>query len=241
MVLGILEWDKRKMNKNVSVVIRVTKDERIYRSIETLKGQDCDIIVVQNGAELWGELETFCSVNNIAFIFFSKGNASRAYNEGVKATESDIVVLCDSDTYFSENYIEDVKKYVKWGWITTGGWVPESFGEKLLATNQACFLYKSDYEKIGGHDEEFAKPNATDVAFCLRAKQKGVKSQLIPQAVYYHPPTVQKRGLKVGMAEARANKKYPQYQKTWRMIGWDVLEVWRVIRHMVGLAIGGII
>ena len=226
----------------VSVIFRVTKDERIFRAIKSLENQDYDeIIVVQNGTDRWHELEFFCKENDIKFIYFEEGNASKAYNEGVKAASGDIVVCCDSDVRFSENFIGDVKKYTKNGYITQGILAFDEFGEVTVATNQACFLYKSDYEKIGGHDETFAKPNATDVAFCLRARQKGIKSRIIPQAVYYHPPTVQKRGLKVGMAEARANKKYPGYQKTWRMIGWDVLAVWRAIRHMVGLVIGGIV
>ena len=227
---------------SVSVIIRVTKDERIYRTIKSLENQDYkEIIVVQNGAERWRELEDFCNKKGIKFLYFKEGNASKAYNVGAKVASGDILVLCDSDAYFTESYIEDVKRFAEKGYITQGAWILDEFGEVTVATNQACFLYKSDYEKIGGHDEEFAKPHATDVAFCLRARQKGIKSKVIPQAIYYHPPTAHKRGFKVGMAEAKANRKYPGYQKTWRMIAWDVLEIWRIIRHMVGLIVGSII
>lgn len=227
---------------SVSVIIRVTWDERIYRTIKSLKNQDYEeIIVVQNGTDKWEELEDFCNQNSIKFLYFEKGNASKAYNVGAEVASGDILLLCDSDAYFTKDYIEDVKKYAEYGWIVGGGLIYDDFGEKLLASNKACFLYKSDYNKIGGHDEDFAKPNATDLAFCLRARQKGIKSKVIPQVIYYHPATAHKRGFKVGMAEARANRRYQGYQKTWRMIGWDVLEIWRIIKHIVGLMVGRII
>lgn len=227
---------------SVSVIIRVTRDDRIYRTIKSLENQDYkELIIVQNGTDRWDELEKFCKENNIKFLYFEEGNASKAYNIGSEVATGDIVVCCDSDAYFTENYIDDVKKFAEKGYITQGAWILDEFGEVTVATNQACFLYKTDYEKIGGHDEDFAKPHATDVAFCLKARQKGIKSKVIPQAIYYHPPTAHKRGFKVGMAEAKACKKYPGYLKVWRMLGADVLEIFRIIRHMVGLAIGRII
>jgi len=227
---------------SVSVIIRVTRDDRIYRTIKSLENQDYkEIIVVQNGTDKWDELEKFCDEGNIKFIYFKEGNASKAYNEGVKVANADIVVCCDSDAYFTEGYIEDVKRFAEKGYITRGARVLDEFGETTVATNQACFLYKSDYDKIGGHDEEFAKPHATDVAFCLKAREKGIKSRVIPKAIYYHPPTAHKRGFKVGMAEAKACKKYPGYLKVWRMFGADVLEIFRIIKHMIGLLVGRMI
>jgi len=232
----------REKMVSVSVIIPTVNDKRIYRAIETLKNQDCEIIVVQNGTEKpWEELKGYCENNGITFIHFKEGNLSKAYNIGSKIASGEIIVHADSDTYFTENFIDDVKKQAKKGWIIKGGQIFDDFGEKIVVGGQAIFLYKSDFERIGGYDEEFAKPHATDVAFCLRARQKGVRSKVIPKAIFYHPPTAHKRGFKVGMAEAKAIKKYPGHLKMWRMLGADVLEIFRIIRHMIGLIVGVII
>ena len=231
--------EKLNREKTVSVIIPVVRDYRIYKAIESLKDQDCEIIIIQSGEEEWKELKEFCEKNKVKFYYLKNATAPQAYNFGASIAKGDILVCGDSDTIFSKNFISDVKKYTKKGWITAGGWITLDFGEKLVIGDQAWFLYKSDYEKIGGYDESFTR-YAYDVAFCLKAKRKGIKCRRIPQAIYYHPSTAQKRGFNVGREEAKANKKYG-YQKTWRMIAWDVLEIWRIIRHMVGLIIGSII
>lgn len=226
---------------DVSVIIPTIHDRRIYKAIETLKNQDCEIIIVQNGTENpWRELQYFCVTNNMKFIHFKEGNLSKAYNVGSKVAKGDIIVHTDSDTYFSQTFIEDVKRYAKKGWITKGGHVFDDFGEKKAIGSQAWFLYKNDFEMVGGYDEEFVKQYATDVAFCFKARQKGIKNQIIPHAVFYHPSTAHKRGFNVGVDEAQVNKKYPGYQKTWRMVGADGLEILRIVRHLFGLVIGRI-
>lgn len=218
----------------VSVIFRVKDDERIYIAINSLKGQDCEIIVVQNGSKsLWGDL-------GVKLIYSEIGNASHAYNIGVKEAIGDIVVCCDSDVILSKTFIEDVKKYAEHGVIKSGGMITQKMGESNVIWNQACFMYRDDYLACEGHDEEFDKPNATDIAFSFKAKKHGLKLEFIPKAVYYHPETYQKRGYHVGKAEARVCKKYPKNIKVYKLIIGDIIEICRNIRNIIGLIVGSL-
>jgi GT2 family glycosyltransferase len=225
--------------REVSVILPVMKDRRIYRAIGSLLNQDCEIIVVQNGPEKWEELENYCKKNKVKFLYIKEANSLKAYNVGAKHAKGKILVLGDSDTRFSENFIKDVKKHTKRGWITAGCWIIDDFGEKFSVPDQAMFLYKSDFEKIGGYDEGFG-PVYGDVPLCLKARKMGIKSRLIPHAMYFHPSNTHKMGFINGVMEARAIRKYPGYLKVWRMIGHDVKEIFRLIRHILGLIVGGL-
>lgn len=224
----------------VSVILPVRKDERIYKAIESLLKQDCEIIVVHNGPERWKELKRFCEKRGVKFLYIKEANSLKAYNTGAKIANGDVLVLGDSDTCFSKGFIRDVKKYAKRGWITAGAWIIDDFGEKFCVPDQAMFLFKSDFEKIGGYDEEFG-PVYGDVPLCLKARKIGIKSRLIPHAMYFHPSNRHKMGFVAGLMEARAIRKYPGYLKIWRMIGHDIREIFRLIRHIAGLIIGGLL
>jgi glycosyltransferase involved in cell wall biosynthesis len=225
---------------NISVIIRVKDDTRIFKLLDSLKGQPYkEIIVVQNGTkQLWEELSKYCKDSGIIFTYFPEGNSSKAYNRGAELATGEILLLCDSDVYLPPNFIEKVPEVVKNKWLVSGAWAISDFGERDICWNQCLIMMKSDYLAVK-HDEDFAKPHATDVSFSLKAKTMGYRCMFTDKLHYFHP-LAGKRGYYIGKAEARAAMTYPGYLKIHRMLGSDFIEILRIVRHSLGLIRGSL-
>ena len=114
-------------------------------------------------------------------------NASEARNIGIRKARAKIIVLCDDDIEFSEQFLKEVINSTKEGEITgLEGYYPF---ERWLITRFMAF-HKSIWQKLGGFEERRSRGYygdfGTDTDFCLRAERMGIRIRKLPMNSIYH-------------------------------------------------------
>lgn len=129
---------------------------------------------------LEGDPLTLSSVpESVETIVIGEGNRAEARNLGVERASGEIIVFCDDDIRFDEEFFWESVNRVEQGTIL--GLADFDFG--LLLT-RFLVVTRRDFEVIGGFDEEFN--HMEDTEFCLRARSHNIDLVLIPREEVYH-------------------------------------------------------
>jgi len=115
----------------------------------------------------------------VEVLIIREGNRSEARNKGAHMASGEILVFCDDDIVFTEDFFWEVIKRKKDREII--GLEDYDFG--LLLT-RFMVVSKKEFMDINGFDESLNHMEDTD--FCLRAKKKGYKLVKLPRDSVIH-------------------------------------------------------
>uniref|UniRef100_UPI00403EFC4E glycosyltransferase family 2 protein n=1 Tax=Haladaptatus sp. DJG-WS-42 TaxID=3120516 RepID=UPI00403EFC4E len=117
--------------------------------------------------------------SNVEVCVVTEGNRAEARNIGASRTNGKILVFCDDDIRFSENFFwEQVLNLEE---RTICGLLDFDFN--LLLT-RFFVVHRDAFEKLGGFDERLN--HMEDTEFCLNALTNGYNLQSIPRDSVYH-------------------------------------------------------
>jgi len=117
--------------------------------------------------------------NCVEVLIITEGNRSEARNKGAYIARGDILVFCDDDIIFTEDFFWNVIRKKRKREII--GLEDYDFG--LLLT-RFLVVGKDEFMDIGGFDESLNHMEDTD--FCIRAREKGYKLVIIPRDLVTH-------------------------------------------------------
>ena len=117
--------------------------------------------------------------NDVETIIEKEGNRSEARNVGAKRATKEILVFCDDDIIFDVELLNRMIEKIKPRNVIG----LEDYDFNLLLT-RFLMIYKDDFNKIGGFDENFNHMEDTD--FCFRAKKAGYNIIPIPREIIQH-------------------------------------------------------
>lgn len=167
-------------------------------------------LIEKRHKELIPEVEIVIGENNDELF-----NRSKAINDAVTRAKTDILILCDSDSYFRKDLIYTIIKYLDTSpWTipfkkayrlspdTTKVFIQRGLPERVQLNIHHCIkiddcpgmilnaMKKSAFETIGGMDERFCGWGYEDLAMVCALDTLVGKHTRIPGGVYhlYHEP-----------------------------------------------------
>lgn len=108
------------------------------------------------------------------------GTLNEARNLGVRACDSEIIVIMDDDIAFSEELFWNLIEMATPNRLV--GLADPEFGFIL---GRVMIFYKSMWEEIGGFDEKLRSHNG-DTDFAIRSHQHGFEIVRVPENIVYH-------------------------------------------------------
>ncbi|MGR3289461.1 glycosyltransferase family 2 protein [Bacillus sonorensis] len=114
----------------MSIVIPAYNDPRLDECLKSIDAE-AEIIVALNGATK--QVEDIAKKHNTKMVHLPVPNLAKAYNEGIKASSKNNVLLMDSDCIFRRGCIATLYKMLS---------------EHPLAKGRVLFAYRSKREKI---------------------------------------------------------------------------------------------
>jgi GT2 family glycosyltransferase len=117
--------------------------------------------------------------DDIETIIVSEGNRSEARNIGVERSNGNILVFCDDDIAFSENFFYKQVCETPLGTLT--GLVDFDFD--LLLT-RFMVINRADFDCLGGFDKHMN--HMEDTEFSLQALKAGMGLRYLPQDAVFH-------------------------------------------------------
>lgn len=176
-----------------SVIIPAYNEEdTIGTTLDSLKGQDAEVIVVVDGDDSTEEIaREHEAVDKV--ISGNSSGAGEARNRGVEASDGDIVIFTDADSVVPERWVESHLDQYSEGVIGVGGpatSIEEDLKNRVLYKLLADYMYrvlwplgfptqpgfncsfrKDIFEEEGGFNEEM--PFMEDSELSLRMKDYG--------------------------------------------------------------------
>lgn len=116
---------------------------------------------------------------NIETVVVSEGNRSEARNIGVERSSGDVIVFCDDDIAFSEEFFYNQVRKTPHGTLT--GLVDFDFN--LLLT-RFMVINRADFDRVGGFDERMN--HMEDTEFSLRALKAGIDLRSLQRDAVFH-------------------------------------------------------
>jgi glycosyltransferase involved in cell wall biosynthesis len=174
--------------------------------LQTLSPTLWEVLVVNDGGcDIEGIVSNFGE--NFRCLRQENAGPARARNLGVSIANSQIITFLDDDCRANSYWLENILKVSKEG-IITGGKVINSFSENLFSesnqllidflyhyqkdtvdqffTSNNFSLYKSDFDRFGGFNNDFSTSAGEDREFCVRLKKNGMKLIFDPQIIVEH-------------------------------------------------------
>lgn len=105
-----------------------------------------------------------------------------ARNTGIKKAGEGIIICCDDDITFSQEFLSHVLSLVKPG-IMIG---LEDYWPFRWCITRFMAFDKSDWDAVGGFDETKGWYGGPDTDFCIRLEKAGVSIIRIPQSMVEH-------------------------------------------------------
>jgi len=209
-----------KIKPKLSIVIPIYNGQRTVRdTMESLKKQtfnDFEIIVVDDGSKD----NTLNIVKKYADkLIINEKNSGPAVsrNKGIKAANSDLIILTDGDVILPDNWAENMYNALRENDVIMGKInIPEStfIGDSISALGfpaggsvgfnkiwkvnkegytehaSSCNMgiKKEIFEKYGYFDESFPLAGGEDGEFPYRITRRGVKIKYEPNALAWHEP-----------------------------------------------------
>lgn len=168
--------------------------QRAEKCMQSLKDQDCKIIVVDYGSDdlsWYPEVFTqgFVAVRNDTKVW----NKSRAYNIGFRLVTTPYVVFSDIDNIFAPNFIDEVKEQiVKEKTIVLCQCEDLDEKGKVYRLHPkigygACFGVEADWiKKVKGYDEFYTYWGNEDTDIAKRAKKDGYQLKWLDEPLIKH-------------------------------------------------------
>lgn len=104
---------------------------------------------------------------------------SEARNLGAERTDGDVLVFCDDDIVFDEEFFWEQVEGTERGTIT--GLEDWDFGWLIT---RFMVVHRADFERLGGFDEHLNYMEDTE--FCLNALSHGMELRSLPRDAVYH-------------------------------------------------------
>jgi rSAM/selenodomain-associated transferase 2 len=172
---------------NISIIVPVLNEERsIHATLQSLiRLSPHEIIVVDGGSR--DRTCAICAQFPIGFFTTEHGRAQQM-NFGARHTSGDVLLFLHADTHLPRSAFNDVAAALSDPSCVGGRFDVELEGShwmlKVIATlinyrsratkiatgDQALFVRRAIFERIGGYDEI---PLMEDIAFCRRLKRLG--------------------------------------------------------------------
>jgi glycosyltransferase involved in cell wall biosynthesis len=155
--------------------------QRAQNCIESLKNQDCKIIVVDYGSD---DLSWYSEVFTMGWVSVRRDtkifNKSRAYNIGFRLVTTPFVVFSDIDNIFAPNFVDRVKEeIVKPKTIVLAQNLDLDENGKVYRVHPkigygSCFGVQSQWiREVKGYDENYTYWGKEDDDMFMRAKEDG--------------------------------------------------------------------
>jgi glycosyltransferase involved in cell wall biosynthesis len=185
----------------ISIVIPAHNEEKYIEKclygIEVAKSkipeEKVETIVVLNRCT--DKTEEFAKRYKAKIVINNDKCISAIRNTGVKNSSGDIIVTIDADSIMSQNSLKEIKEYLDSGKYIGGGVIPKfdrmSFGifcsslyvlmnllpvyikNKAPLSGGMFWLYRKDFDEIGGFNEELV--SLEDMDFAVRLNELGKK------------------------------------------------------------------
>ena len=180
------------MTQQLSIVIPAFNEEaylgqtleRIHRSIDYLKNEYVEVIVVDNGST--DRTPDLARESGATVVFESEHNIAKVRNTGAKAANGELLVFIDADTFVPETLLWRVQETVSdpdcLGGSVDVDYQPERFSLKVylrlwrylgkvtgMAQGATQFCRREAFLSIGGYDENLYM--GEDVDFYWRLKR----------------------------------------------------------------------
>lgn len=151
---------------------------------------DVEIVVVLNRCT--DATEQIALQKNAKVVYQEEKNLSKIRNTGVRASSGDIVITIDADSVMPENILEEVHRALTAGKYMGGGvkFLPERYSLGIVVTyaflrlihflngfsGGMFWLFRSDFDKLGGFDEGLVLGEDHD--FAMRLKKYARKNRM---------------------------------------------------------------
>jgi len=178
----------------------------VFEAVRNLKNRIAKVIVVDDGSKDDSVMFLKKEFPQVRLVIHEANRGfSCAVNSGVKAAESELVVLLNNDVYPAENFLEDILPFIMkdadifavsfhqkgYGWARghfEDGFIVHLPGSEDKLPHQTFFvnaggaIYRKDlWTKFGGMDEKLFSPFYwEDVDISYRAVKRGLK-------LFWHP------------------------------------------------------
>ncbi len=174
--------------------------------LQTLSPSLWEVIVVNDGGCNIEEIVSNLP-ENFRCVRQENAGPAKARNLGVSVANSQIITFLDDDCRANSSWLENILKVSKEG-VITGGKVINSYTENLFSesnqllidflyqyqkdtvdqffTSNNFSLYKSDFDRFGGFNNDFSTSAGEDREFCVRLKNNGMKLIFDAQIIVEH-------------------------------------------------------
>jgi glycosyltransferase involved in cell wall biosynthesis len=204
------------MTKTVSLIVptrnRRAKLERLLRSIDELRGNPLEEVIVIDGRSVDSTREFLREWSRAGHSFSpivlnqDRGNGpGSARNLGMEATVSDIVAFTDDDCIPDPDWLRFLVPAVNktHGVVGAGGrvlpterdWISRYFAyyrilepppSMLYLVTANCAYSRVEAMNVGGFDGTIPTPGGEDVALSIRLRQAGWSFGYVPEALVRH-------------------------------------------------------
>ncbi|SHK25779.1 glycosyltransferase [Paramaledivibacter caminithermalis] len=194
----------------ISIVIRVKDDEKIFKCINSIDYDNCEIVIVCNGSsDDFVERLHKINKNNLRIFRLKEASLTKSYNKGIMQSSYSKVLLMDSDCTFRRNVIERFDKNLDKYEIVKGiiSFQYNNILEKIVAKSREIHINKRNayapplgfnkriIDKIEYYFDE--RLSATeDYDLDVRIRKKGMKIFFDKKAVINHAALSLKADLK---------------------------------------------
>lgn len=240
---------------NVSIVIPLYNQldytkiclDSLYPTINP----DTEVVVIDNGSsDRTSEYLTQCHRFSVIINPVNLGCAA-AWNQGVKATSSDWVVILNNDVILSPGWLEGLISFAEEGnldivspAIREGDYnyaiitYADSYVLRMSSVSRMgvadgiCFMVRRGvFETIGYFDEKFRVGQFEDSDFFRRAKRAGFRLGTTGRSFIHHFGSITQNSIRktktVGPYEAE-NRAY--YRQKWRLTWWKRIIIRRSMK-----------
>ncbi|MFK3905566.1 glycosyltransferase family 2 protein [Bacillus safensis] len=211
---------------DLSIVIPAYNDPRLDECLKSID-IEVEIIVVLNGATK--QVEDIAKKHNTTIVHLPTPNLAKAYNEGIKSSNKNNVLLMDSDCIFRKGCIDKLYNMLYEHPLAKGRvlFAYQSYTEKIIATSRHIHTAKKNayspplafrkniVDQIDGYyfDEQIYWTE--DYDFDARVRRADLSIGYVDSAQVIHPALTLLGDLKSSYNYGRGQARGVQSKKDW--------------------------
>jgi GT2 family glycosyltransferase len=173
---------------NFSIIIPTCTFELLHKCISSIVANtdlsNAEVIIVSNGAEEKTKEFVYSLGNRFRLIWFDKRiGATKALNEGIKASRGEYVVLLNDDVIIlGKEWIPMLIKPFSDPKVGITGPIKGIFSllDRYFVLFFCCTIRKKIFDELGFLDEIFSPGGFEDIDFCFRVEDAGWKLLQVP-------------------------------------------------------------
>jgi len=212
------------MNRlDLTIIIPCATDIKIKHCIQSIYEtcvDDIEILVSLNGASR-GVKEILKNFQSVKVCEIKEANLSKAYNNGIKHSSRNNILLMDSDCVFDKNTIKLLYNGLKYEKLSKGlvifrnnnlmskiiSKVREYTTTDFISAYSPPLAFSKDIKNlIGGYYFDERVPWSEDSEFNYRVQRAGLKIYYNPKAVIYHAPIKVAQDIRSGFKYGRGKR-----------------------------------